>query len=51
MLAKFLSQTSKQLKEHCALLSSEEKQSLYSEVLNEVKNTPRDSRGGAKEVE
>ncbi|WP_250295832.1 hypothetical protein [Wolbachia endosymbiont of Oedothorax gibbosus] len=44
MLAKFLSQTPKQLKEHCALLSSEEKQSLYSKVLNEAKNTPRDSR-------
>ncbi len=44
MLAKFLSQTSKQLKEHFALLSSEEKQSLYEEVLNEVRNTPRNSR-------
>ncbi|MGL5028577.1 MAG: hypothetical protein ACRC6C_00290 [Wolbachia pipientis] len=50
MLAKFLSQTSKQLKEHCTLLSSEEKLSLYSEVLNEVKNTPRDSRGGIDQL-
>src|SRR6266550_6598381 len=50
MLAKFLSQTSKQLKEHCALLSSEEKQSLYSEVLNEVRNTPRDSRKGIDQL-
>lgn len=41
MLVQLLSKTSKQLKEHCALLSSE---SLYSKVLNEVKNTPRDSR-------
>ncbi|GFR13594.1 uncharacterized protein TNCT_444931 [Trichonephila clavata] len=46
MLVQLLSKTPKQLKEHCALLSSEEKQSLYSKVLNEVKNTPRDSREG-----
>ncbi|WP_264706712.1 hypothetical protein [Wolbachia endosymbiont (group B) of Archips podanus] len=46
MLAKFLSQTSKQIKEYCGLLSSEEKQSLYSEVLNEAKNTLKDSRSG-----
>ncbi|MGL9779886.1 MAG: hypothetical protein ACR5K5_06660, partial [Wolbachia sp.] len=46
MLVQLLSKASKQLKEHFALLSSEEKQSLYSEVLNEVKNTPRDSREG-----
>ncbi|WP_353277796.1 hypothetical protein [Wolbachia endosymbiont (group A) of Agelastica alni] len=50
MLVKLLSQTSKQLKEHCALLSSEEKQSLYSKVLNEVKNTPRDSRDGIDQL-
>ncbi|MDR0288959.1 MAG: hypothetical protein LBH78_02830 [Rickettsiales bacterium] len=46
MLAKFLSKTPKQMREHCALLSSEEKQGLYSEVLNEVKNTPKNSRDG-----
>lgn len=46
MLAKLLLQTSKQLKEYCALLSSEEKQSLYSKVLNEAKNIPKDSREG-----
>ncbi len=45
MLVQLLSKASKQLKGHCALLSSEEKQSLYSEVINEVKNTPRNSRG------
>ncbi|GFR24152.1 uncharacterized protein TNCT_412291 [Trichonephila clavata] len=50
MLAKFLSQTSGQLKEHCALLSSEEKQNLYSKVLNEVKSTPRDSREGIDQL-
>lgn len=50
MLAKFLSQTSKQLKEHCALLSIEEKQSLYSEVLNEVKNIPKDTREGIDQL-
>ncbi|WP_250295812.1 hypothetical protein [Wolbachia endosymbiont of Oedothorax gibbosus] len=50
MLAKFLSKASKQLKEHCALLSSEEKQSLYNEVLNEVKSTPRDSREGIDQL-
>lgn len=50
MLVQLLSKASKQLKEHCALLSSEEKQSLYSEVLNEVKNTPRNSRGGIDQL-
>lgn len=50
MLAKFLSQTSEQLKEYFALLNSEEKQSLYSKVLNEVKNTPRDSREGIDQL-
>src|SRR6266576_4134826 len=50
MLVQLLSKTPKQLKEHCALLSSEEKQSLYNEVLNEVKNTPRDSRGGIDQL-
>ncbi|MCM1002400.1 hypothetical protein [Wolbachia pipientis] len=45
MLVQFLSKTSKQLKKHCALLSNEEKQSLYNEVLEEVKNTPRNSQG------
>ncbi|MGL9731619.1 MAG: hypothetical protein ACR5KX_02220 [Wolbachia sp.] len=46
MLIQLLSKIPKQLKEHCALLSNEEKQSLYSKVLNEVKNTPRDSSSG-----
>ncbi|MDX5461987.1 MAG: hypothetical protein O7157_00150 [Wolbachia endosymbiont of Tetragnatha montana] len=50
MLVQLLSKASKQLKEHFALLSSEEKQSLYSEVLNEVKNTPRDSREGIDQL-
>ncbi|GFR32251.1 uncharacterized protein TNCT_165681 [Trichonephila clavata] len=50
MLAKFLSQTSEQLKEYFALLNSEEKQSLYSKVLNEVKSTPRDSREGIDQL-
>ncbi|WP_419247458.1 hypothetical protein ACJZL1_02820 [Wolbachia endosymbiont of Rhagoletis indifferens] len=50
MLVQLLSKASKQLKEHCALLSSEEKQSLYSKVLNEVKNTPRDSRDGIDQL-
>ncbi|WP_253302397.1 hypothetical protein [Wolbachia endosymbiont of Psylliodes chrysocephala] len=50
MLAKFLSQTSEQLKEYFALLNSEEKQNLYSKVLNEVKNTPRDSREGIEQL-
>jgi len=50
MLVQLLSKTPKQLKEHCALLSSEEKQSLYNEVLNEVKNTSRDSRGGIDQL-
>ncbi|MBA8757887.1 hypothetical protein HCR18_02160 [Wolbachia pipientis] len=50
MLVQLLSKTSKQLKEHCTLLSSEEKQSLYSKVLNEVKNTPRDSRDGIDQL-
>lgn len=50
MLIKFLSKTSKQLKEHCKLLSGEEKQNLYSEVLNKVKNTPRDSREGIDQL-
>ncbi|WP_353277909.1 hypothetical protein [Wolbachia endosymbiont (group A) of Agelastica alni] len=47
MLVQLLSKTSKQLKEHFALLSSE---SLYNEVLNEVKNTPRDSREGIEQL-
>ncbi|WP_264719137.1 hypothetical protein [Wolbachia endosymbiont (group A) of Lasioglossum morio] len=50
MLIQLLSKTSEQLKEHCALLSSEEKQSLYSKVLNEVKNTSRDSRDGIDQL-
>lgn len=50
MLVQLLSKTPKQLKEHFALLNSEEKQSLYSEVLNEVKNTSRDSRGGIDQL-
>ncbi|MGL5028898.1 MAG: hypothetical protein ACRC6C_02145 [Wolbachia pipientis] len=50
MLVQLLSKTPKQLKEHCALLSSEEKQSLYNEVLNEVKDTSRDSRGGIDQL-
>lgn len=50
MLIQLLSKTSEQLKEHCTLLSSEEKQSLYSKVLNEVKNTPRDSREGIDQL-
>ncbi|MBD0391658.1 hypothetical protein IC220_04240 [Wolbachia endosymbiont of Pentalonia nigronervosa] len=50
VLAELLYQTSKQLKEHCELLSGEEKQNLYSEVLNKVKNTPRDSREGIDQL-
>ncbi len=50
MLIQLLSKTSEQLKEHCTLLSSEEKQSLYSKVLNEVKNTPRESRGSIDQL-
>ena len=49
MLIQLLSKTSEQLKEHCTLLSSEEKR-LYSKVLNEVKNTPRDSREGIDQL-
>uniref|UniRef100_A0A1A9VKE4 Probable periplasmic serine endoprotease DegP-like n=1 Tax=Glossina austeni TaxID=7395 RepID=A0A1A9VKE4_GLOAU len=38
------------MKEYCALLSIEEKQSLYSEVLNEVKNIPKDTREGIDQL-